>query len=226
MNRLSLSQFVRRKCGISGTDATTVTASGEWANVVSAVDEAYEKIQTEREDWLFLRKSFSFVTVAEQGEYEYDAAPLSLTDFGSWVDDQFRIYKTSIANETWLLQYKDYDTFRNQFLIGSIRTQYSAPTCVVVSPSKSLILGLAPEDTSYTVSGYYWRSPHEMTLDADEPILPSKFHKIIAYKAIEMLGVNEVATELIDYYRSEYVDFMARMEREQLPTMTVDRSFL
>lgn len=226
MNRLSLAQFVRSKCGISGSETTTVSASGEWSNIVSAVDEAYEMVQLEREDWLFLRKAFSFTVVAEQGEYAYASAPLSLTDFASWVPDEFRIYKTSIANETFLTHWKDYDAFRDAYLLGSMRTQYSAPTDIVISPSKSLILALAPADTNYVVSGYYWRTPAVMADDDDEPIIPARYQKIIAYKAIEMLGINESAVELVDYGRERYAELLGQLERDQLPTLLVNHSFI
>ncbi len=226
MNRLSLAKFVRSKCGISGSETSTDNATGEWSDVVSAVDEAYEQVQLEREDWLFLRKPFSFIAVTGQGEYAPSSAPLSLADFSSFVPDEFRIYKDSINNETFLVHWKDYDAFRNAYLLGAMRTQYSSPTDIVISPSKSLILALAPNDATYTVSGFYWRTPAVMTTDTDEPIFPVRFHKIIAYKAIHMLGINEAAAELIDWGHERYAELLGQLERDQLPVMTFNHSFL
>ena len=219
MNRLSIAQFVRRKCGISGSETTTVGATGEWSDVVSAVDEAYEDIQNERPDWLFLRTAFSFVTVAEQAEYAYASAPLSLADFGRWVDDCFRIYKTSISNEQWLTQWRNYDAFRDTFLLGSQRTQYGQPANITISPSKSLILALAPDDTSYTISGYYYKTPDVMDADADIPIIPARFHKLIAYNAIQLLAVNESAAELFEWGKIRSERMNAMLESDQLPPM-------
>ncbi len=219
MNRLSIAQFVRRKCGISGSETTTVNATGEWSDVVSAVDEAYEDIQNARPDWLFLRTAFSFVTVAQQAEYAYDAAPLSLTDFGRWVDDCFRVYKDSIDNEQWLTQWRNYDNFRDVFMLGTQRTQYGQPVNITISPSKSLILSLAPDDTSYTIGGYYYKTPDVMSVDADIPILPLRFHKLIAYKAIQLLAVNESAAELYEWGNLKSVEMTAMLESDQLPPM-------
>lgn len=220
MNRLSLALFVRRKCGISGSNATTIGAIGEWSDVVAAVDEAYENVQTSRHDWLFLRTAFSFTTIAQQGEYAHASAPLSLTDFGSWIDDEFTIYKTAVTNEQRLSHWKDYDQFRNVWLFGSQRSQYSQPTCITISPTKSLILGPAPEDTSYTIQGFYQAVPDVMTADADIPILPVRFHKIIAYEAIKLLGVGEVAAELIDSGEYKRNELQAALEADQLPPIT------
>lgn len=226
MDRLALAQFVRRRCGISGSETTTANASGEWATIVNAVDDAHEEVQLEREDWLFLRKSFSFVTVAQQGEYAPGSAPLSLSDFSSWVDDQFTIYKTSITNERRLEHWKNYDAFRNNFLIGSLRTQYNQPTTIVIAPNKSLVLGQAPEDNSYTVQGFYWRTPAVMASDTDEPIFPDRFHKIIAYKAIMIMAVTESASELFEYGQMKYQEILSQLERDQLPQITDASSFL
>lgn len=220
MNRLSLALFVRRKCGISGSNNTTINAIGEWSDVVAAVDEAYENIQTSRPDWLFLRTAFSFVTVTQQGDYPYASAPLSLTDFASWIDDEFTIYKTAVTNEQHLSHWKDYEQFRRVWLFGSQRTQYSQPANIVISPTKSLTLGPAPEDASYTVQGFYQKIPDVMTADADIPIFPVRFHKIIAYEAIKLLGVGEVAAELIDSGEYKRNELQAALEADQLPPIT------
>lgn len=221
MNRLSLATFVRSKCGISGSDTTTIGATGEWADVVSAVDEAYEDIQNSRHDWLFLRTEFSFVTIAQQGEYAYASAPLLLTNFGSWVDDQFTIYKTAITNEQRLCHWKNYDQFRNVYLFGSQRSQYSQPVNICVSPTKSLLLGPIPEDASYTIRGFYQKTPDVMTLDDSTPLLPVRFHKLIAYNAMQLLAVNESATELFDWGSMKGATLQAELEADQLPPIII-----
>lgn len=223
MTRLELALQLRRDCGISGSETTTTADTGEWADVVGWIDRAWRDIQVAHTDWLWMRESSSFVTVAEQAEYPYDAAPLSLTNFAKWVPDTFRIYKDAIANEIWLNQYKDYDQFRDTYLRGSLRTSYAQPTSIVISPSKSLILALPPNDTSYTVTGDYQKGPQVLTADSDVPEMPTRFHDAIIFKAMVYAGVRESAAELIDLGREEFKALMIKLEIDQLPPLTINR---
>jgi hypothetical protein len=226
MNRLELAQQLRRDCGISGNETTTINASGEWGDVVNWVDRAWRDIQLRHPDWLWMRRSFSFATVAQQSEYAPGSAPLSLADFASWVPNSFRIYKDSIANETRLNHWFSYENFRNRYLIGSLRTSYSQPTEIVISPNRSLILALPPNDASYTVSGDYQKIPTVMTLDTDTPDMPERFHMAIIYRAMFFAGVKESAGELIEAGNLEYRRLLDRLELDQLPPITTNRSFL
>lgn len=224
MNRLELAQQLRSDCGISGSDATTIGARGEWLDVVSWIDRALRDIELQHNsDWLWMRKSASFVTVAEQAEYPYDSAPLSLTNFGRWINDTFRIYKTSISNEIRLNQWKDYDQFRDAWLISTLRTSYAQPSEIVISPSKSLILALTPNDTSYTVTGDYQRKPQVLALDDDTPEMPERYHMAIVYRAMMFAAIKESAAELYDFGKEEYRRLQAQMEIDQLPRLVIQR---
>lgn len=220
MNRLQLAQQLRRDCGISGSETTTVDASGEWSDVVNWIDRAWEDIQLDRPNWLWMRTTASFSTVAEQAEYPYASAPLSLTDFARWVPRSFRIYKTSIGNEMILDEWESYERFRDTYIIGSQRTSYGYPSSIVVSPTKSLILALPPDDTSYTISGDYYKVPTVLSDDTDEPDMPSRFHMLIVYRAMEFAGFKESANELITLAQKNIVRMTRLLEDDQLPTVT------
>lgn len=226
MNRLQLAQQLRRDCGISGSDTTTVGASGEWSDVVNWIDRAWQDIQMDRPNWLWMRETASFTTVAEQAEYSYDAAPLSLINFASWVPRSFRIYKDTVGNETRLAEWDNYEQFRDTYLIGTNRTSYGYPSSIVVSPSKSLILALPPDDTSYTVSGDYYKLPTVMALDTDEPDMPARFHMLIVYMAMEFAGYKESASELIALSQKQRTRMMTLLEMDQLPPITRAGSFI
>lgn len=226
MDRLELAQELRRECGISGSEATTVDASGEWSDVINWIDKAWLAIQNERPDWLWMRKTASFTTVAQQAEYPYASAPLSLTDFAEWVDGTFRIYKTTIADETWLNQWLSYDQFRDAYLYGTLRASYSQPTEIVVSPTKSLILALPPDDTSYTVSGDYRKAPAAMTGDSGVPDMPERFHMLIVFRAMMYFGAKESAAETYDHGQKEYKILRAQLMRDQLPQIVSTGKFV
>ena len=154
MNYIELAQRAVMEAGASGRNSTVANANGEWLRFVTWVNQAWLDIQNEHADWLWMRKTTSFQTIANQAEYPVTAAPISLTDFASWINDSFRIYRTSIQSELFLNQV-EYGMFRDMWLYGSLRTSYGQPTNITVSPSKSLILALPPDSTDYTVTGDY-----------------------------------------------------------------------
>jgi len=93
MQFIDLVKALRRECGVSGTDATVTGATGEWARLVNWTAQAYTEIQMENTDWQWMRKSKTFNTVANQGEYDL-TADLALTDFADWREKSFRVYLT------------------------------------------------------------------------------------------------------------------------------------
>lgn len=226
MNRLQLAQQLRRDCGISGSETTTANATGEWSNVINWIDRAWQDIQIDRPNWLWMRATASFTTVAQQAEYPYASAPLSLTNFAQWVPRSFRIYKTSISNEMILDEWASYEQFRDTYLIGTQRTSYGYPSSIVVSPTKSLILALPPDDTSYTVSGDYYKLPTVLSDDSDEPDMPSRFHMLIVYRAMELAGFKESASEMIAVAQKNIVRMTRLLEDDQLPRITRSGSFI
>jgi len=223
---LQLCKDVRREVGASGTDNTVVGAAGEWARIVEWVRTAWEEIQGEAEEpgWEFMRKAFSFVTIPEQGEYAFDAAPLSLTDFSAWRPWSFRIFQSTFRDE-YYLQYLPYAVFRDTYLLGSFRESYSVPNVITVSPTKSLILALPPLG-AYTVSGEYYTTPTKLVDDADEPTMPERYHRAVMYKAMIHYGAYEAAEEVVSRGAREYQKILERMQISELPDVMTARSFI
>lgn len=221
MNLLQMATELREMCGISGSETTTVSATGEWLVLINAINRAWDAIQRSRPNWLWMRGTVSFSTVAQQGEYAYSAAPLSLTDFAQWDTNTFRIYDGSVSNEQWLF-YQEYRYFRDYWLFGATRTAYSKPTEFTVSPTKSLILGAAP-NAVYTVTGDYYKAPSSLSGDSGEPGMPSRFHRLIIYEAMKFAGRRESAIEIIEEARIESSRMMAELEIDQLPRLVIDR---
>lgn len=91
MDFLKIVNRTRQACGIAGADLTSVTnQSGETLRVINWVNEAWMDLQATRQDWLWMRKSFAFQTVA--GQSSYAPAMLGLSDFGMWDMRSFRNY--------------------------------------------------------------------------------------------------------------------------------------
>lgn len=223
MNYLQLCQRLRQEVGASGSDATTVGATGEWLRLCTWIAQAWSEIQLVNPDWNWMRTEASFATIANQAEYPYASAPLSLTNFSRWIDNSFRIYKDSQGDEHALIP-MDYADFYDTYLISTYETTYSYPSVITVSPTDSLILALPPDDI-YTVSGEYIQDVSELSADTDTPGLPSRYHMLIVYRAMQDYGVYEAASEVLQRGAARYAEMYNRLEFDEMPDVSVDRGF-
>lgn len=219
MNFLQLVQRLRSECGVSDTGPTTVVGqTGEYERLVNWVNAAWMDIQSAHQDWNWLRTSLTpFATVAGQTTYSPTAAPMSLTDFGAWDRDSFRVYETAagISSETFLT-YQPYDLWRNSYLIGALRSTTSRPDIVTVAPDNSL--GFGPITAAgYSIVGDYFKLPSEMSADTDIPVLPTQYHMAIVYRAMMSYGAYFAAPEVYQRGETEFSKMMLRMTADRLP---------
>lgn len=214
-NFLQLVKRLRQECGVSGTDNTVVNASGEWLRLCDWTAQAWTELQEENPDWDWMRKSVTFNTTANQGEYT--AAQAGVADMGMWRKNSFHIYLTSAGvGSEWNLPYRDYNGFHDYYLIGSRKITYARPSEITIAPSKNLILGLAP-DAIYTVSGEYFKTAVILAADADIPDLPTRFHLAIVYKAMMSYGAFEAASEVYQRGEQQYKAMLNKIRYDQAP---------
>jgi len=224
MNLLQLAQRLRIEVGASGNDSTVVGATGEWQRLVTWCAQAWEDIQTAHTEWNWKRRSISFSTIASQGEYPYASAPLSITSFSNWNTTRFRVYKDVVTSENFMT-YMPYDTFIDAYRIGTTRSTEGYPNIITVSPTNSLILALIPPDTTYTISGTYYTGNSLLTLDADTPEMPDRFHIAIVYLAMQYYAEYESAPEVLQRGTRKYKKTFLQLEIDQLPAFTVNRNY-
>jgi hypothetical protein len=222
MDYLELINRTRIECGASGasTPLFSVTGlTGETARIANWVNSAWVDIQTAHEDWQFMRESFEFNTVAQQQAYTKSDAGVAAT-FGNWKVDSFRASTVgqNYADEQ-ILNLMDYDTFRNIYMYGSMRTTYQRPVVVSVKPNKDLLFGAIP-DQAYVISGEYYRSPVRFTSATDSPDIPARFQMMIVYKAMMYYGGYDAASEVYSRGLQEFNRLMSRLEIDQLPIIT------
>ena len=193
--------------------------------LLSYINEAWMSIQRLHTDWHFMRASCSATTT--EGTYEYDAAAdFALTDFGHWAldyesGDTFRCYLTDTGTaDEQLMGVLDYDDWRNQHLLGSLRSSYQRPSVVARAPAGTLMVGPIPA-AGYTIAGDYYKMPTEMTLAGDQPSLPPQFDMAIVYRAMMFFGVSEAAPEIYGEGRSEWRIMRAQLEDTELRRITM-----
>jgi hypothetical protein len=218
MTFLELVNQTRIECGVSGPPLAAVTGqTGESNRIVSWVRQAWIDIQTSKDDWLFLRKPFSFNTVAQQ--WQYTDTDAGLADFGSWKVDSFRCSSVgqNYADEQ-LLNYMDWTTYRNLYQYGNMRQTYARPVVVSVTPEKDLAFGSIP-DAAYVIDGEYYCQPVALTLATDTPVIPTRYHMMVVYRAMMYYAGYEAAPEVMARGEAEYRRQYSRMEIEQLPTI-------
>lgn len=219
MNYLQLTNRLRQECGVTGPDLTTVqglSPTTEAARLANWIQNAWNDIQTSKEDWLFLREVFVFNTVAQQ--QVYTPAEAGLSDFGSWKRDSFRCSSDGTYADEQLMNYMEWVTFRNLYQYGNMRTTYARPVVVSITPEKNLAFGSIP-DQVYRINGEYYTQPVTLSADADAPAIPDRYHMIIVYRAMMYYAGYEAAPEVYQRGEYEYRRLYSRLEIEQLPTV-------
>lgn len=217
MTFLELCKAVRREAGISGTGPTSVlNQSGEMGRIVEWVKSSWTEIQMLRQNWMWMRGEFSFQTTTS--DYDYTAAEVGIPSrFRMWDMESMRIYLTSegVANE-WALPYLGYNDYLRIYLTG---TQTSnRPTCHAIGPSLKLLLGPKPNGI-YTVTGEYWKSAQTLAADEDVPELPSEYHELIQWWALEHYALFESAGEVLVRAQKKIRLYRSRLENNQLPML-------
>lgn len=222
MNFLQLCQRTRQECGVSGSGPTTVTGqTGQLLKIVDWVAQAWVEIQTMRPNWRFMWKEFSFNTVA--GTRDYSTSDVSITDLDQWDTSSFLIYKTATGtsdqNELPFLEYRDW---RPAYRVRMAERANDRPILFTLLPDDDSVRFEPCPDAIYTIDGDYKRTAQVFSASADEPTgLPSKFHMMIVYKAMQHYGFHESAPDVLANGEAWFNEWLPILEREQLPSMRI-----
>ena len=232
MTYLSLCQDTRRECRVAGTSTTPSTVvgqTGRLGDIVAWVAQAYTEIQ-EAKDWNWLRSTFTVNTVANDDTYAYGDCTDSrlsavLTRFSKWWlrngdESNITLYLTSagVGGENYLTPI-DWIDFRERYKRGTQTTGQQIH--VAIDPQGNLVLGPKP-DAIYTINGEYQMSPQTLTADADVPEMPTRFHSLIMYRAMEKYGAANGAPEVFNRGGYEGGKKVRALERNQLPDVTLN----
>lgn len=221
MTFLQLVNRLRGECGVGNSDLAALTGlSGQNLKCKDWIADAYVELQNKRPDWEWMRTAFSFTTTEDQQLYTLANVGISAT-FASYKPDSFRIYRTAdgYSTEQYLQHNQNYDEWRDVWQFGANRTNTGQPTEFVITPNKSIGLSPIPDDTGYTVLGEYYTTAVELSVAADEPAFPDRFHMILVYDAMMRYGVYEAAAEVYQRGEAKYRELMNQLELDQLPAI-------
>ena len=214
MNYLQLAQRLRQEVGIAGTGPSAVTnQTGELKRLVDWIATSWDDIQRLRNDWNWLKGTFSFTTTANDDRYTSAEAGIA-SRFDHWDENMVRVYSSSVNDETELV-FLPYEDWRAIYRVGT--QSPSRPVHFSYDPAtKDLLLGYKP-DAVYTISGEYFKNIQTLDDDADEPEMPAKYHMAIVYKAMMKYARYNAAGEIYDDAKIEYNKIRAELEGRELP---------
>ena len=237
MNFLQICQRTASECGvatgaaITATLPTVVGVSGSLGRIVGWVADAWTDIQMDHEDWDFMRSSnllgagVSFPTTAGKATYPLGVGPgtvgIAADDFGKWDRETFRGFATfqGVRNEMFLDEIP-FDAWRDSYMLGALRLGQTRPVVIAVGPDQSLNLG-PPPNGAYTITGDFYMSPQEMTVDSDVPRgIPARFHMLIVYQAMMKYAGYESAPEVYQRGSQESASMYAQLLSARAPRMS------
>lgn len=195
------------------------TAAGDDLRIFNWVNWAARDITLSREDWRFRRGSASLASTTAQAN---TASAFGLTDFASW-KAQTSGYKPSAYRVSdgvgmeQAMSFLSYDDFRQRFMVG--QQTPSSPQYWSISPSEELLLGPAP-DFAHFVRADYIKDYTPMELDTDVPIIPSRFHHLIVWRALMEYGGFDAASEVYQRAQGNYSLGYPQLTQSQLDAPT------
>lgn len=218
MNLLNLVNQVREECDVSRTGdlATLSGVTGESLLVKNWVIRSWREIQMMQSQWRWMRAAYSFTSTANDGSYTSTQAGIS-SRFGMWDKTYCSVYLTATGvNDQTELDWMDYEDFRSTYLTGT--QSDSRPQHFTVGDANELLVGPKPDSTLYTVSGYYYKSPQELSADADEPELPEQ-HDVIAFRAMKKYSRYQAAPEIYAEADREERRVLRSLHNKYLPAI-------
>ena len=217
---LQLCQKVARDSGtVSGTSPTSVEGqSGRLLKIVSYVADAWDLIQNLHTDWFWMQKEFSATITSASARYS--ATDLSITDWSEWTlpdehgNNRLTIYKTSLGvSDEHSINYIQFHDYLRKYERGSQTA--ATPQEYSVSPDGKLCFGPIP-DANHTVKGRYRKTNQTLSANGNTPECPSRFHNIIAYRALLLLAEHDEAPFPVAAEIGKYKEMLHSLELSQL----------
>ena len=244
MNYLQLAQAVhlRIRAGNqtpgSQPTAIPVPAGTEQAasDAVAFVAEAWEWVQNEHPSWQWMRKQSTLPLVAGTRTYNLTLIRVTTADY-EWFLPFYAggqkycyIYDAGAATRVDMpITYVPYIEWRG-YWDRSPRGVNAKPAFFTERPDRSLEFDPTPSTTPtssvWTFAFDYRKTNQSLVLQADTPEMPSSFHALVFWRAIQLYGQSRSATGLL--YQTADIEVRTRMNElrtAQLPVFTIDTDY-
>lgn len=221
---LALVQNTEDECNIPTLLTAVASQTGMHRRFANWVKQAWTEIQGMSSRWRWMQVAFTFQTVSGTDDYAYTAVTDVLTGvaiarFSRWLAedewDNYKIYKTSDGvGSQRRLYYLDWAAFRYIYQIGTQNN--NPPVHITIDPQNNLVLGPTP-DAAYTVTGEYMRGAQVLAADGDTPDMPSQYHDLIMYLAMQKYGLFISATEVVAGGEFGFNNLWPQLQASQAP---------
>jgi len=221
-NFLELARDVALLSGAASAPPSVTGQTGRLAKVVAWTAKAWEMIQLANPNWSFLRAEWSGALAP--GETGYTPADLDIVErFGEFIGDggSYRpvtLYDPDIGvDDEGPLEQVSWELWRSRYGRGG--QSPSRPAHYAIAPNQGLRFGPAP-DRAWLVGGEYRKAPQLLAADEDVPDLPARYHQIIVWKAILLLGEHDEAVQGVALAEREYLPLLNQLQRDHLPAIS------
>lgn len=209
MNRLQLVQRLFSECDVNDTvPATTISQTGEAADMVNWIDAAWTLIQSQFK-WAFLWEQPTLTVLSGTGVLAQTIPP------HRYERESCRFL---VANGQ-RLRYIPWAAFDERYPAIDL-TSTSAPNTWSIRPDNAFVVNaLVAADTAFVLQRY--KNPIAMTADTDIPALDVEHHVMIVWRAMMYYAQHEEAGAI---YRTGKANYNECLELLGL-TATPDWSF-
>ena len=212
MTFLEICQKVREKVGVSGVGPTAVTSqTGAHLRIVNCVIEAWREIQASSDAWKFMVKDGTLSLGAGTQTYSLSTITGSLPLYGSMIAGTLK-FSTGAR-----LTYKTWEQWEAEDI--DLGTEQGQPNLWTEDSDRAIRFYKIP-DATYSLRFRYRRSPQVLAANNDEPVCPAAFHMAIVYRAALMYAELDEAPDLARLLLPEWQTWSAKLEHDQLPTLT------
>ena len=157
----------------------------------------------------YVAETFSGLEQTSVRDYEF----LTASSVDHFDLDSFKFYlKADGANYAYDLTYVEYKDFKRKFADYS---QTDEPSFFTVTPDKKI--RLYPQiDGVYTITAEAFSEPQTLAANADVPVMPSKFHMIIVWKALIDYGGYEETSQVMTHASLRYQELWDQLVWQEL----------
>ena len=202
MTFLELCKRLRQETGYQGTGPVTVVGQqGDLKRIVEWVNQAYLDIQNKWQDWRWLWTEGQQATTADVADYAPPA------DLAVYSEDTLRIGDESLCYVTFQHYRRDRERY-DEMTPGR-------PWSFTILPNRSLRLFPTP-DAAYNVDYEYFRAPVPLVENADEPLMPARYHEVIIHRARVYWAAFENAPSELQVADALFSEAMTRLEASEL----------
>jgi len=207
---LDLCKDVRREAGLSGTGPAGVTGQvGMDEKIVNWVKNSWVDIQESQRYWRFMWKNDGLMSCVI-GDRTYDPIGLGFDLRNLELDSvTCRLPAEQVKIP---LTFVDYETFRSMYL--NITPTNGRPNSYTWTPDNKILLNPIPSDL-YQVEFEYYRNPQVLAANTDIPIMPTRYHQLIVYYALNHYAAHDEAAGVYQDSAVQLRRWMTSLQNDQ-----------